>query len=475
MNLTQEQQSVVDYAKQATSNELILIDSVAGSGKTTLLRAIAEELGSSPGLYLAYNKAIATESSKKFPKNIDCRTTHSLAYRAVVIPLKLKVGFFGAKQIDDKIPYKDKYLLSEDIREFCLSRFLEYEDYAEEYGRTNTELANKYLTLMATGVIECSHDFYLKMFHKMLVQNKINQTPYNLVMLDEAGDLNEVTLEIFKHLQGRIKVAVGDPHQNIYTFNYTINCFEQLAGQGTTFKLSKSFRVPDYIAEPIEKFCKKYLNPNMQFKGISENIPTTVKTRGYISRTNAGLISKIIELNQERTPYGLVRKAQEIFKLPLMVAGLKYQGKIYDPAYKHIQDDVDDWYENKDNLRINYNSVLLYLRSKYDDDLGLKQAVNLVIKYGKPGIFSAYAEAKKHENTKQDFMLLTAHSSKGLEFDEVILATDMNNSVDVVLQNINDIPDYEINIAEKESLNLYYVACTRALVRLRNASHLIGV
>jgi len=475
MNLTKEQQIVVDYAKQATSNELILIDSVAGSGKTTLLKAIAEELGASPGLYLAYNKAIATESSKKFPKNIDCRTTHSLAYRAVVIPLKLKVGFFGPKQVDDRIPYKDKHLLSEDIREFCLSRFLEYEDYAEEYGRTNTELANKYLTFMATGVIECSHDFYLKMFHKMLVQNKINQTPYNLIMLDEAGDLNEVTLEIFKHLTGRIKVAVGDPHQNIYTFNYTINCFEQLAGQGTTFKLSKSFRVPDYIAEPIERFCKKYLNPDMQFKGISENIPNTVKTRGYISRTNAGLISKIIELNQERTPYGLVRKAQEIFKLPLMIAGLKYQGKIYDPAYKHIQDDVDDWYENKDNLRVSYNSVLLYLRSKYDDDLGLKQAVNLVIKYGKPGIFSAYAEAKKHENTKQDFMLLTAHSSKGLEFDEVILATDMNNSVDVVLQNLNDIPDYEINIAEKESLNLYYVACTRALVRLRNASHLIGV
>lgn len=475
MNLTQEQQDVVDYAKQIKDKELILIDSVAGSGKTTLLKAIAKELGDKPGLYLAYNKAIATSSSKKFPKNIDCRTTHSLAYKATVVPMRLTVGFFGTQHITEKIDMRAKYNLVEDIREFCLSKYLTYEEYAEACGRVNTSLANKYLQLMATGQQECTHDFYLKFFHKMLAEDSIDQSEYNLIMLDEAGDLNEVTLEIFKLLSGRVKVAVGDPHQNIYTFNHTINCFEELQAEGTTFKLSKSFRVPDHIAAPIEKFCKKYLNPEMEFKGIQSDSSAPIKTRGYISRTNAGLISKIIELNKEQTPYGLVRKAQEIFKVPLMVAGLKYQGKIYDPAYKHIQDDVDDWYENKDNLKTNYSSVLLYLRSKYSEDLGLVQAINLVTKYGKSGIFEAYAEAKTHENKKQDFMLLTAHSSKGLEFDEVMLATDMNNSIDMVLQNMAQNSEYVLSISEKESLNLYYVACTRALVRLRNATHLIGI
>lgn len=475
MNLTTEQQAVVDYAKQVTSSELILIDSVAGSGKTTLLKAIAQNLGPGPGLYLAYNKAIATESSKKFPKNIDCRTTHSLAYKAAVIPMKLKVGFFGPKQIDEKIPYNDKVLLAEDIREFCLSRHLTYEEYAQAKGRPNTALANRYLTLMATAKIECTHDFYLKFFHKMLAEGSIRQSAYNLVMLDEAGDLNEVTLEIFKLLTGRVKVAVGDPHQNIYAFNHTINCFEKLAGQGKTFKLSRSFRVPNHIADPVEKFCKKYLNPEMEFKGIEIPDNPEIVTRGYISRTNGGLIGKIIELNRDRTPYGLVRKAQEIFKVPLMVAGLKYQGKIYDAAYKHIQDDTDDWYENHNNVRVNYSSVLGYLKAKYPDDLALGQAINLVIKYGKSGIFEAYAEAKRYENSKQDFRLLTAHSSKGLEFDEVILAPDMNTSIEVLLSDIREDPDRELYPSEKESLNLYYVACTRALVRLRNAAHLVGI
>jgi len=68
MSLTKEQQDVVDYAMTAEDGELILIDSVAGSGKTTLLRAVAESMDVTNGLYLAYNKAIATSSQNKFPK-----------------------------------------------------------------------------------------------------------------------------------------------------------------------------------------------------------------------------------------------------------------------------------------------------------------------------------------------------------------------------------------------------------------------
>lgn len=475
MNLTKEQQDVVDYVKASKKEELILVDSVAGSGKTTLLRGIAQAISGQEGMYLAYNKAIATESKKKFPSNIDCRTTHSLAYKYAVIPMGLNVGFFGPKQVTNKIKYSNKVMLVEDIKEFCLSSYLTYEEYAKANGRVNQELANHYLNQMAIGTIDCSHDFYLKMFHMALAEGSINMEELELLMLDEAGDLNEVTLEIFKLLPARVKIAVGDPNQNIYGFNYTINCFEKLKGQGTTFKLSKSFRVPQSIAGPMQDFCRTYLNPNMNFEGTDvEN--STIRTRGYISRTNGGLINKLIELNNDRVSYGLVRKASEIFKLPLMVAGLKYQGKIYDNAYKHIQDDVDDWHEDRSISREN-PKVLGYLRKLYAEDLALVQAINLVTAHGASGIFSAYNEAKRHENTKQDLMLLTAHSSKGLEFDEVMLAPDMNTSIASIVEAIDnkleneDIEDILDPIA-RESLNLYYVACTRALVQLRNAEYL---
>jgi len=54
-----------------------------------------------------------------------------------------------------------------------------------------------------------------------------------------------------------------------------------------------------------------------------------------------------------------------------------------------------------------------------------------------------------------------------LEFDEVVIATDLNESITkIVAKNGATIPD------EVESLNLYYVACTRALKLLHNAIHL---
>ena len=94
------------------------------------------------------------------------------------------------------------------------------------------------------------------------------------------------------------------------------------------------------------------------------------------------------------------------------------------------------------------------------------------MKHGKSMIFEAYAEASRHEGKKQDFMLLTAHSSKGLEFDEVILAPDMNNSIELIIEELSLTSDKVLLPEDRESLNLYYVACTRALISLRNALYL---
>mgnify|MGYP000418658788 FL=1 len=197
-SLTQEQQAVVDYIESSENDELVLIDAVAGSGKTHTLKSIAALFPEKRALYMAYNKAIAVESAKKFPKHVDCKTTHSLAYRGTVIPLKLSVGFFGPRQVTDRVSYNEKHLLCEDLKEFCLSSYLTYDAYAKANGRPNAKLVNKYLTLMSQGHIECTHDFYLKLFHIMLAEGSIDQVDYEFIMLDEAGDLNEVTLEIFK-------------------------------------------------------------------------------------------------------------------------------------------------------------------------------------------------------------------------------------------------------------------------------------
>jgi superfamily II DNA or RNA helicase len=77
--LTDEQANAVDLFKSARS---LKISAFAGTGKTSTLTAVAKST-SAHGLYLAFNKSIAAEAAEKFPRTVDCRTTHSIAYRSV--------------------------------------------------------------------------------------------------------------------------------------------------------------------------------------------------------------------------------------------------------------------------------------------------------------------------------------------------------------------------------------------------------
>lgn len=471
MNLTQQQSEIVDYVTTTPNPPIILVSSIAGSGKTTLLRAIADSIPHTNGMYLAYNKSIATESKSKFPSTTNCLTTHALAYRAVVVPNKYKIGFFNYKSIKEKISYEHKCALIDDIKEFCLSKYISFVEFGEatHIPTSKIAIANKYLELMEQGKIDCTHEFYLKLFHILLASGKLTYDPFDFVMIDEAGDLNEVTLEIFKLLPSNLKLAVGDPYQNIYTFNHTINCFEALREQGKLFNMTTSFRVNKDIASQIQNFCNNFINPEISFEGIDKD--TNIVTRGFISRTNSSLIAKMIELNEQGIPYGLVRKASEIFKLPLMLASIKYQGFITDPNYKFIQSQFNDWYEDP-KLKEDFKSPLSYIASLNEDDYQLTQAIRLLLKYSKSVIFDTYREASFHESKNHNLILTTAHSSKGLEFDEVVLDYSMNDFLGKEIESVQTGFTTTEDRSYKDAVNLYYVACSRAKKSLINAYHL---
>lgn len=472
--LTQEQQVIEDYAVEKFNNNedaLIVVNACAGAGKTHLLVSLSQALNCSEGTYLAYNKSIATEAARKFPKHINCLTTHALAFRNTIKNFGLKIGTFRYKDIKEKITYDQKSEILDTVKHYCLSSIVDFDDYAQEHQLSEfvKKITKKYLDLMNSGKIECTHDFYLKLFHILLHHGELEFPKQDILLIDEAGDLNEVTLEIFKLLPAKIKVAVGDNNQNIYTFNHTINAFDHLQ-DGQHFSLTKSFRVSKRIASQVETFCQKYLDKDMEFKGIDYD-DMSIDNRCFITRTNAGLINQMIELNKQGTPYTLVRRASEIFRVPLMVCFFEYQGTIKDPAYKHLQQDIDEWYENS-QLRENFSNPLSYLLDTHDYDYPLVQAIKLVLSKGKSLIFDTYKEAKAHENIKTNLFLSTAHSVKGLEFDEVVVTEDLNNSITDIIQRILIDPEIKLSPEDIEALNLYYVTVSRAKKSLLNAKYL---
>lgn len=471
MNLTSEQQTVVDHISKTEG--LTMVSAIAGAGKTTLLIGISETLNSSNGLYMAYNKSVATEASRKFPKGIHCSTTHSIAYKETVKPFKLSLGNFNYRTITEKITYDNKLVLIDGVKEFCLSKYTSFEDFAKDelkLSPTLTSLGTSYLEKMHNGDIDCTHDFYLKLFHILLATGQLTYDEFDLIMLDEAGDLNEVTLEIFKHLPAKHKIMVGDPHQNIYTFNHTINCFKVMKGKGALFPMSQSFRVSDTMAPRIEGFCQTYLDPNMRFRGTKIE-DKSITSKAYISRTNGALIDKMMELNELSVPYKLTRTAKQIFDLPLLLCGLKYKGFISNAEYKHLQTDVDDYFMDP-SLRDDHKSPISYILAVHKDDIALKTASNLVMKHGKGKIITCYEEARKHEKLKSNITLTTAHAAKGLEYDEVTILNDLNDGLLDITYAVEKFGVEVLGENQLTELNLYYVAISRAAKILNNATHL---
>lgn len=466
--MTVEQSAIITFVQNAVKedrDEIILVPAVAGAGKTHLLRELVQNVPHTSGVYLSYNKSIATEAAKKFPPSIRCLTANALAYRSTVKQLGLRVGNFGYKEIKEKIAYELKADVVATLKEYCLSSYLDFEKFAEDkqISAVIAPIIKSYLEKMYSGTIECSHDFYMKVFHMYLANGDLKFKKEDFLLIDESGDLNEVTLEIFKLFPAKIKLAVGDSSQNIYAFNHTVNAFDILSAEGTTFQLTKSFRVSDKIAGRISEFCNRYLNEDMKFEGIPVT-DETIETRAFISRTNSGMVGAMIDLLAQNMGFNLVRNLKDIFELPLMVCYFSYQGRIDNPVYKHIQEDIDEWYEDE-ALRLEFKSPLALLAERYEFDVPLMNAIKLVMSKGKQTIIATHDRAKDVVTKPSNLTLATAHSVKGLEFDEVILLDDLNSIVEAAMLK----PDTPESIQE---LNLYYVACSRARKSLKNAMHL---
>lgn len=367
--------------------------------------------------------------------------------------------------------YEDKCLIANSIRSFCLSAHTSFVDYAEsiELSSNISELCISYLSQMQDGTIDCTHDFYLKLFHLQLANESITFDNFDLLMIDEAGDLNEVTFAIFNLLPATRKLMVGDVGQNIYTFNHTVNCFDLVRDSATFFPMTQSFRVSQSIASRIESFGIKYLSPDFKFVGIPDQPNPDIVTRAFISRTNAGLIAKMIELNDMGIPYGLVRDPKAIFELPLLLMSLKPRGFIGKNEFKFLQTDYDDWTKSP-TLRDQYKSPLSFIGSQHPDDVQLQTAIRLLGTHGASEIMSCYNEAKHHRKSNQSYQLGTAFVFKGLEVDEVIIADDLNQSMSKVVELLAD--GFEMTPDMTTICNLAYVAASRARHKLANCNYL---
>jgi len=470
MKITKQQQEILQ-AVQKYKN--IKINAFAGTGKTTTLNLIASEYKEKKILYLAFNSAIKNEANGIFPNNTSIKTTHGLAFAAIKKHTNIDLSnIVNYRAIDISkefnITYNQAIGTLKIFESFCNSS--KSEITKEDIEHTT---AKKMFDLMLINQLKPTHSFYLKYYHLLLITEQIPQFNYDICMLDEAQDTNEVTMGIFEALSAKVKIYVGDQHQQIYSFRGSKNALSKIKSDVKLY-LSHSFRFNDSIASFANTLLKNFKNEQIpiEAKGVNDE---NIVTSGYISRTNAQLIGIISSRIEERRPFVTVRDPNEIFNLTQEVHYFLEHDKQKIKRNRFLKD-----FNDEDELTDYAKEV---------EDYELRSALKIAKEY-KEKIFEFKQIADKFykawQNKKNNgfdrrvdeiLFLTTAHTAKGLEWDSVTIADDFNDFADLIvdfgcesleefLKEQNHLPNQEII----DEFNLFYVAITRAKKLLQKDS-----
>jgi superfamily I DNA/RNA helicase len=458
---TPEQYEMVDWMTE--NDGILLVEAGPGCGKTFMSREVVENLKPKSCLYTAFNKAIVQEGVARFHgMNVTCKTMHALAW-AFVRPKK--ISDISYKCITEKITYQQKARVIAAIDRFYLSASTDMYEFMEEFFTDSHELklieiAVKYIEKMIAKEIDPTFSFLLKYFHLCLLDGSAT-CEYDLVILDEINDTTAVVLEIFKLISAPKKLGLGETNQAIYDFMHLVNGFEILADEATILPLTQSFRCSKNIAEQIENFMKKDVNSKFKFTGTDE--PVRNGKFLYCTATNGMIIKEISAQLERNMGFHLLRNISEIFAYPMDIATAGRGKKVYHKKHAFLEDEYQEYQKIK---RKGYSWLAHLLECVADQET--KTAVNMMLSLNRKNInlFDLYNEAK-NADVDLDYTIATVFTAKGLEFEAVHIADDLNTRI----QKIRDHGGIQ-NHDDLVAFRCYYVATSRCGVNLINATSL---
>lgn len=487
--LTDQQQEAVGFPFD------MKINACAGSGKTTTLIAYAAARPAhSKILYLAFNRTVRLEAQTRFAKqglgNVEIHTAHSLAYQHVMRrgQYKLaKTGDLSIQTLIDRFSLRSKYgtktanIMAAHIRRyfsfFCNSAARSITDlnylstidtsdkkalrFAQKYYQQIEQMAGQVFSEMNTGVLEITHDFYLKKFQLLDVV-----LAYDYILFDEGQDASETMLSVFLS-QKAVKVIVGDQHQQIYGFRYAVNSLQRV--DFPTLNLTSSFRFDSRIAGLANYVLdwKKYFDDqytSTPIEGLGAYRAPIAPLHATIGRTNMSVLGEAIDavcLQQEIgsvyfegrfDTYTYMESGGSLFDILNLHLGRPH--KVYNPLLKSLGD--------TDNLK------------EYIDLTGegsMKVALEIVETYEEalPEFIQQIKDAHMDDSKRHlaDRIFSTVHRCKGMEYDAVSVLDDFI-SLQALQEKLEAMVAKAVEATPQayqrmsEEINMLYVAITRS-------------
>lgn len=459
---TIEQAHAIDKSKSGDSFKVMAF---AGTGKTSTLVFIAEEKKKEKGLYLAFNKKMADEAAKKFPPNVECKTFHAMAYRNSPRYLLQKVSMqriyprdliqmYGLSPIrlqgrncfiDFSANFQANLILNS-IKNFCKtsSKQLDvrhfYQVLTPRENEVKEELANilfphvlsHWQKLIGDNDFPIDHDIYLKVWE--MTNPQLN---YDFIFVDEAQDSDPTSVSIVLNQRNRQILYVGDKFQQIYSWRRATNVMQTLPLEAVY--LTQSFRFGDAVADTANLILKRIFGEKNSIKG-NKKINSKVfynKVHGasidaYISRTNGVGFSKYIDEIHENKLVDLLADKSRILDFLKSADDLKLGRTQHFGELRGFE----SWTEVVEHVKVN-------------NDHQLGAMVRLSDKYTFGQVQTTLEASSKIINPNT--FILTAHKSKGLEYQNVELGNDFQYKIE----------GESIELTAEEA-RLIYVAVTRA-------------
>jgi len=453
---TAEQAAIIDSFEFGSD---LVVQAGAGTGKTSTLKMLAAAT-SQRGVYIAYNRAIAADAERSFPRTVTCKTAHGLAYGAVGkrfarrlngprLPAQRQAQILGISE-PVKVgpltlsPQQLARLAGETITRWCYSA-------DDQVGRLHVplvpgldrhgqrELAG-YLVPVAQrawdedlsrvdGLLRYQHDHYLKAW--ILTRP---QLPCDYVLLDEAQDSNGAVAGLVSG-QNAQKILVGDQSQAIYGWRGATDAMEHAPGKRLT--LSQSFRFGPAIADEANKWLS-ILVASLRLRGydrVESALYPLDTPDAVLCRSNAGAVTEVIAaLTAGRKP-ALVGGGQEIRALAEAARDLRSgRGTAHPELFA-----FSTWAQ-----------VCAHVEN--DPSAGdLAALVRLIERHGPGRIIQLVDQLAGEDHA--DVVISTAHKSKGREWGTVRIAADFREPR----------PDDEGRVQlDAGECMLAYVAVTRA-------------
>ena len=457
MKPTEEQQAVIDMAKTGVD---LAVCAFAGAAKTTTLRLLTKDICTET-LYIAFNKAIAEEARVTFPPHVTVKTINGIAWQKIIgnqrSPMAKKMNGLLLSDIERYIA--DTKLSREDKLTLCMGVLYAVTAFCHSADNLDTFIAKKSVDELPTAIskivrrywadlivaqtnVSISHDVYLKIFQ--LTHPNLG---YSLILLDEAQDSNAVTLDIFYRQQayGTQLILVGDKHQSIYGFRGASNALDTIPPTFARRNLTMSFRFTQDIAD-IATALISHNGEKEKIRGFAKIKDHSVKQEtAIICRTNLVVFRTLFAALDRGDKVHLIAELGELKKKFLHVECLLSGRAVRfpDPSLVHIKD----------------KEALLRMAKK---DITLQTLLNLTLLLLEKG--GVYSSMKQIEETtvsrdQADIILVTAHKSKGLEFDVVILEDDFLASEVYQVESYAGMLEL---LKRDQTLELIYVALTRA-------------